>query len=154
MRAFLTFAKWVALTVFGVVAVTIVLGLGGTKVPWSATDVSGQKPYVDFIGREYRVIADVGAHAWNDFPDKDKILSISLVPHPGVRNRFVSYVIPVKRDQRIRLISAWRHFVILGFNRRYVVSLPDAGLPKDVPIHISMRADGTLDPLAYELIGK
>jgi hypothetical protein len=79
------------------------LAMGGTGSPFPATEITHQKPYADFVGREYRVVSDVGAHAWNDFPDKAKIDAISLLPPPRVRSRFVSYVTPLKEGQRVRI---------------------------------------------------
>ena len=93
-------------------------------------------------------------YAWNDFPDKAKILSISLMQPPGVRNRFVSYVTPLERGQRVRIVGAWRRFSLGGFTRHYVVSVPGAGLPEDVPITMRVNADGVPDPRVYEPIGK
>jgi hypothetical protein len=148
------FAKWVALAACGLLALVIVLGVGGVQVPWPATETTQQKPYADFVGREYRVTSDVSAYAWNDFPDKAKILSITLMPPPGVRNRFVSYVTPLQPGQRVRIISAWRHFLLLGFHRYYVVSVPDAGLPEGIEITMSVNSDGVPDPHVYEPIDK
>jgi len=66
----------------------IVIGLGETLDPTATeTEVTQQKPFTDFIGREYRVISAVSAIAWNDFPNKDRILSVALTPPPGTRNR-------------------------------------------------------------------
>jgi hypothetical protein len=115
------------------------------------TEITHQKPYADYVGREYRVASDVSAYAWNDFPDKDKILSITLMPPPGVRNRFVSYVTPLKAGQRVRIVSAWRHWVLFGFDKYYVVLVPGAGLPDGVDIAIhDVNSDGVPDPLVYE----
>jgi hypothetical protein len=41
----------------------------------------------------------VGLAKWNDFPDKARILSISLMSPPGVRNRFVSTQTRLKPGQ-------------------------------------------------------
>jgi hypothetical protein len=77
----------VAFAAFGLPALAIVLTVGGVRSLFPPTEITRQEPYSDFIGREYRVTSDVSAYAWNDFPDKTKILSISLMPPPGVRNR-------------------------------------------------------------------
>jgi hypothetical protein len=73
---------------------------------------------------------------------------------PVVRNRFVSYETPLKSGQRVRIVSAWRQFALVGFTRHYVVSAPGAGLPEDVPITMAVNSDGIPDPLVYEPIGK
>jgi len=152
MRTIRTLVKWSVLAVGGLLAVVIVLGIGGVQVPWPPTETTQQKPYADFVGREYRVISSVSAYAWNDFPDKTKIQSISLLPPPGVRNRFVSYVTPLQPGQRIRIVSPWRHFLLLGFSRYYVVSVPGARLPEGIEITMAVNSDGIPDPRIYEPI--
>ena len=148
--------KWTALAAFGLVAGVILLGIGGVRLPFlfPSTDVTHEKPYADFVGREYRVKGHVTALAWNDFPDKTKILSLSLMPSPGARNRFVSYSIPLQQGQRIRIISAWRQFALVEFAYHYVVNVPGAGLPDGIPVTMKVSADGVPDPLIYEAIDK
>ena len=138
-------AKRVALAACGLLALAIVLGVSGVRLPPPETDVSHHKPYADFIGREYQVVSDVNAYAWNDFPDKDTILSISLLPPPGAGNRFVSWKTPLKQGQRVRIVSASRSFGLLELNRKYVVLVPGAGLPEGVPI--TMRVEATAFPI-------
>jgi len=154
-RLLVRLAKWVAFAFFGLLfSIVGVLMLATVPVPWPATEVSHQKPYADFVGREYRVVSEVSAYAWNDFPDKAKILSISLISPPGVRNRFVSYVTPLKTGQRIRIVSAWRQLALFGFHRHYVVLVPGAGLPEGIDITLNINSDGVPDPLVYELIDR
>jgi hypothetical protein len=59
-------AEWVALVVCGLLAVAIlfiglamVLAMGGTPNPFPVAEITHQKPYVDVVGRECRVVADV-----------------------------------------------------------------------------------------------
>jgi len=110
--------KGTAFAAFGLLALLLVVGFiaeAGILSPFPDTDITDQKPYADFIGREYRVaVADLSAYAWNDFPDKAKILTITLTRPPGTRNRFVSYVRPLQHDQRVRIVGALRHFALLG----------------------------------------
>jgi|KBSMisStaDraftv2_1062788.scaffolds.fasta_scaffold505108_2 hypothetical protein len=152
-------AQWVAAvvcTLFVVYAllITVLMILAETPNPSPVTEISHQKPYADFVGRECRVVADVLATAWNDFPDKAKILSITLGPPPGYGNRFVSYQKPLKPDQRVRIVSAWQQFALFGFNRHYVVSVPGAGLPDGSPVTLYMNADGVPDPQVCEPVQK
>jgi hypothetical protein len=149
-----TLAKWVALAACGLFALAIILGVAGVPDPFPDTEVTHQRPYANFVGREYRVTADVSAYAWNYFPDKAKILSISLISPLGVRNRFVSYVTPLRRGQTIRIESAWRSFALIEFLRYYVVSVPDAGLPDGIPIKMAVESDGIPDPTVYEPVAK
>ena len=149
--------EWVLFVVCGLAAVpvlfvvlSIALAMGGTLSPSPITDISQQKPYIDFVGRECRVVADVRAIAWNDFPDKAKILQISLMAPPWVKNRFVSYETPLKPGQRVRIVSAWQQFALVGYNRHYVVSVPGAGLPDGIPVTMYMNDDGAPDPRVCE----
>ncbi len=150
--------KWVAFAACGLLVLLIgscMLAMGGgVPNPFPEEEITHRKPYADFVGREYRVVSDVSALAWNDFPEKAKILSISLMSPPLVRNRFVSYVTPLKPGQRVRIVGARRRFQLFGFNHSYVVSLPDAGLPEGIPIRMRVNPDGVPDPLVYEPIDR
>ena len=153
-RSPVTFLKWTACAGCGLLAVGIILAAGGYASPFPDTEITRQEPYANFVGREYRVRSDVSAYAWNAFPDKAKILSVSLEPPPGVHNRFVSSVTPLKQGQKLRIVSVWQHFALVEFTRYYVVSVPDAGLPDGIDITMAVDSDGVPDPLIYESIGK
>lgn len=143
---------WVVGSALGLLIAVIVLGVAGYRVPFwpSDTEMTNQKPYSDFIGRDYRVVGPVAALAWNDFPDKDKILVVSLTSPPGTQNRFVSYKIPLLRGQEIRILSAWRSLSLFHFSYYYLVSVPGVKLPEGVPIKMNVGPEGILDPSAYE----
>ena len=117
-------------------------------------EITQQKPYFGFIGREYRVISSVSAYAWNDFPDKATILQISLMPPPAIKNRFVSYMTPLPLGQRVSIVSAWRILLLDGFDRSYVVSLPGAGLPEGIKKSMDVDSDGVPNPLVYEPVDR
>lgn len=155
VRMAVSVMTWTALVALGLFAGAVVLGVGGYRVPFlvNETDVTHKKPFADFVGRVYLVKGRVDALAWNDFPDKAKILSVSLTP-PSARNRFVSYTIPLEHGQRVRVISAQRTFALVEFTYEYVVSLPGADLPAGIPITMKVKADGVPDPLLYDEIEK
>jgi hypothetical protein len=144
--------KWTTLSAIGLLGVIIIIGLSGYQVPFwpSDTEVTNEKPFSSYIGRELRVMGDVTALAWNDFPDKSKILVVSLTSPPGASNRFVSRRIPLLRGQRVFILSAWRSLSLFEFTYYYLVSVPGAGLPRDIPIQLKIGSDGILDPLVYE----
>ncbi len=74
-------AKFVTFGAMGLIAlggVLFTLAGIGMQIPAPQTEVTNRKPFADYIGREYRIIGDVSAVAWNDFPDRDTILLISL----------------------------------------------------------------------------
>ena len=154
IRIIVSIAKWAVLAMCGLFLFAIMLGVGGVGPRSGGTEITHQQPFANFIDREYRVISDVSAYAWNDFPDKSKILVITLMPPPGVGNRFVSFRTPLKLGQRVRIVSAWRQFVLFEFFRYYKVSVPDAGLPDGIDIQMDVASDGVPDPLVYEPIDR
>jgi hypothetical protein len=107
------------------ILMTILMILAETRSPFPVKDVSQRKPYADFIGREYRLVNDMEAVVWNDFPDKKTLLTVTLMRPPGIANRFVSDVIDIQRGQRLRIVSASRQFA---------------------------RSNGILDPADYQAI--
>jgi len=148
---------YTALAVAGLVALlvmVIALGMSGLQSPFPPREITQRKPYAGFVGAEYRTVSDVIAHAWNDYPDKQKLLTITLYTPPGVANRFVSYRVPLQRGQTVRILSAWQQLQLFGYHRYYVVSVPGAGLPEGIPIKVSMDSEGRLDPKVYAPVAK
>jgi len=45
-----TLVKWLVFATGGLLALAIVVGVGGIQVPWPPTETTQQKPYADFIG--------------------------------------------------------------------------------------------------------
>lgn len=146
--------KWVAITVIGLFAIFIVIGLGRYQIPFWPEDikVSNEKPFSTYIAQEYRVTNHIQALAWNDFPDKEEILAVSLTPPPGTKNRFVSYSITLQPGQKIRILSAWRSLSLFEYTNYYLVAIPGAGLPENVPIKMKVNSDGMPNPLFYETL--
>jgi hypothetical protein len=149
-------AKFVTLGVLGFVALGAMLFTAAgilMTIPAPKTEITRQKPYADFVGREYRVVARLTATAWNDYPDKATIRAITLdTPGEEVRNRYVSYVRPVQPGQRVRIVSAWRYITPFGFHPYYVVVLPGAGLPEGTKVEMHVDSDGIPAPQFYEPI--
>ncbi|WP_022664398.1 hypothetical protein [Desulfospira joergensenii] len=142
------------LTVLGLFGLLIIIGLGGYQIPFWPSDkeVSFEEPFSNYIGRELSVIGEVTALTWNDFPDKEKILVVSLTSLPRAKNRFVSHKIPLQKGQRVLIQSAWKSFKLIEFNYYYQVSVPGAGLPEGVPIKLDIGSDGIPDPFFYEVV--
>jgi hypothetical protein len=156
-RVAVKFVKVVIFCAAGLVALPVILLMVAgvaMQVPAPKTEITSRKPFADYIGREYRVVGSVSALAWNDFPDKDKLLSISLMSPPLVRNRYVSYSKPLKPGQTVRIVSAWRSLTLDGFIYKYGVRLPGAGLPEELATTMKVNAHGVPDPLVYEPIEK
>ena len=152
IRVVVSAIKWVVASALVLMLALIVLGIGGYKVPfWPAdSEVTNQAPFSDFIGREYLVIGPVEALAWNDYPDKAKILVVSLMSPPSARNRFVSYKIPLQPGQKLRILSAWRSLKLFEYSYYYLVSVPGGNLPEGVPIRMKVSPEGIPDPFAFQ----
>jgi hypothetical protein len=123
-QKFVRAAAYVGIAVVTYLAIVVVLTTGGVLSPFPVTDILNRRPYADTVGREHRVVGNVIAVAWNDFPDKETLLSITLISPPGYANRFVSWTVPLKQGQVVRITSARRQFGWLGFSQWYVASLP------------------------------
>ena len=141
-------AAWLAAAAVGYVVFLVIVTVGGILSPFPVTDISSRPPYAGVIGREYTLKSKLVAVAWNDFPDKKKILSITLQPM-GHGNRFVSAHVDVQRWQRLRVVGARQQWGFAGIGRWYVVSLPGIELP-DAPIGIGMDSARVPDPTLYE----
>ncbi|MCG8686619.1 MAG: hypothetical protein MI892_17195 [Desulfobacterales bacterium] len=143
---------WMTLTALGLIVCLIVIGVGGYQVPFwpSDTEVSLEEPFSNLIGQEFLVLGKVTALAWNDFPDKEKILVVSLTSPPGASNRFVSYRVPLQQGQKVLIQSAWKSFSLFESTYYYKVAVPGAGLPEGVPIQLDIDSDGIPNPLYYE----
>lgn len=152
MRKVIVCGKWILFFLFIFLVILVVLGIGGIQVPMLHAEITHQKPFADFIGREYRVKGSLTAFAWNDFPNKDKILAVSLMPPPGVKNRFVSFTKSLPLGQRIRIVSAWRYIALFEIIRYYEVSVPGLELPEGVPIKLNVKSDGIPVPGVLELM--
>jgi hypothetical protein len=152
-RRAMSVIMWMTLTALGLLVCVIVIGVGGYQIPFwpSDTEVSFEEPFSNFIGQEFLVIGEVTALTWNDFPDKEKILVVSLTSPPGASNRFVSHRIPLQQRQRVLIQSAWKSLSLFEFTYYYQVSVPGAGLPEGVPIQLDIGSDGIPNPLYYEL---
>ena len=152
MRKIILIFKWLLLSSIGILAILIVLGIGGVPIPIPVTELTYQPPFSDFIGHEYRVIAPVNAIFWNDFPDKEKILVVDLTPPPGTKNRFVSNSVPLPIGQKVRIVSAWRQIALFDLVKFYQVLIPGMEFPPGAPIKMNVNSDGIPDPLIYKPI--
>jgi hypothetical protein len=145
------YAKWIVLGLLGLFVILIALGVGGYSLPISDTEITQQEPFKKFIGREYLIKTSTNAIFWNDFPNKEKIRTVSIGPAIA-ETRFVSKIVPLHVGQRIQIVSAWQSFALLEFTKYYQVSLSDLEVPEGVPIRLHVGSDGIPDALIYEPI--
>lgn len=153
MRRVLMFVKYGLFSVAGLFTFLVMWGIAGYDLPISDTEITQEEPFAKFVGREYRLKVSTEAMFWNDFPDKEKILTVSIGP-ASAKNRFVTKIVSLADGQKIRIMSAWSYFTLEGFKKYYMVSFPDLdfGVPAGVPIRLNVKSDGIPDPLLYEPI--
>ena len=137
--------------ILGLFAFLIMWSIAGYSIPIPDTEITQKEPFAQFIGREYRIKTPTDAMFWNDFPDKEKILTVTIGP-ASARTRFVTKILPLHVGQKIRIVSAWKHFALVEFVRYYHVSIPDLQVPVGVPIRLKVGSDGIPDPLIYDPI--
>jgi hypothetical protein len=122
----------------------LVISIAGYKVPFlpQDSDVSHLSPFSDYIGKELEVQGSADLIAWNDFPDKEKILSFTLVCNSGAKNRFVSYVKPLRDGQKMVVQSVWKSFLLFETRYYYKVKLKGLDIPAEIEVELSIGLDG------------
>lgn len=99
------------------------------------------------------MISDVYALAWNDFPDENRILDVTLMTPPLVSNRFVSSRTRLATGQPVRIVGARlrrRGFFLLGTaDYHYIVSIPGVRLPEGIPVQMDIDRGGIPNPAVY-----
>ena len=117
-------------------------------------------PYANFIGAEYRVVAEVIAHGIYENLDQRVAPSyITLIPGVGFTGPEVAFRRPIAKGQNIKILSAWREHTLLYSRVYYLVTLQDTDLPRDVQVQIPLRGDNEgvdagLNPGVYERLAK
>jgi hypothetical protein len=123
----------------------------------SVVEVTQTSPYVQVVGTEYRVIAEVDAYGIYEDLDKKVISYITLIPGVGIGGPEVAFRKRISKGQKITLLSAWRERKILHSDVYYVIALQDADLPRDVQVRIELSrgnegVNAELNPRVYERV--
>ena len=124
-------------------------------------DISSVDPYASMIGARYVVVADdleaYGVYGSID----DRIVSfVELIPaRPGIGGVEIAFRRRVRKGQIIRILSAWRRFILFEFVVYYRVELENSDLSKGLPARLTlMRGNGDsgadLNPTIYRRLGK
>jgi hypothetical protein len=114
------------------------------------------KPYSDLIGAKYEVAAD-DLYAYGIYEsgtNKTQIGWVDLIPGAGISGPEVAFRRHVSKGQVIKIISAWRRFLLVDNGVYYVVTAEGADLPRDVPIQLQLlrgneSGDADLNPSVY-----
>jgi len=117
------------------------------------------RPYANFIGAEYRLVAQVIAHGIYENLDHRVAPSyIVLTAGVGFTGPEVAFRRPIAKGQTIKILSAWRAHSLLYSHDYYVVAFPDTDLPRDVHVRIGITGnvgvDAGLDPGIYERLAR
>jgi hypothetical protein len=141
-----------ALVLITLVGALLAIGIAGYKVPFlpQDSDVSHLSPFSDYIGKELEVQGSADLVAWNDFPDKERILSYTVVCNSGYKNRFVSHVKPLKDGQKMVVQSAWKSFLLFETNYYYKVKLQDMDIPAEIDVKLNVGLDGKPNPSCFK----
>jgi hypothetical protein len=138
----------------------ILLAISSSCAKPSAVELTLTSPYTQFVGTEYRVIADVYAYGIYEDLDNRKVISyVTLIPGVGIAGPEVAFKKRIAKGQIISILSAWRKRMLLDSYVYYVVALQDAEIPHDVQVRIDLirgnEGEGAeLNPRVYERIRK
>jgi hypothetical protein len=116
-------------------------------------------PYANFIGTEYRIVAEVNAYGIYENLDKKVVSFIDLIPGVGIAGPEVALKRRIAKGQIIKILSAWREYKLLYSDVYYSVALQDTDLPRDVQVRIELSrgnegVDAGLNPDVYERLAK
>jgi hypothetical protein len=103
-------------------------------------DLSSTAPNADLIGAEYRVVSnDVLAYGiYKGFIDLKNVGVILITPHQQSGPE-IAFVRRIPAGQVVKILRAGRRYVAGGSYDYYVVELPGAELPADIPIRIDLN---------------
>lgn len=144
-----------------VIAASIaVLGLCGLCVQAGCSqyrDLSQQKPYVDMIGRTYRIVGEVGAFGIYVSGSGNVPTYVSLVPQSEAPSGpEVTLSRSVERGRTFRIVSATLFDTPIDDTVFYTVELEGEPIAAGIPVHVRLRRNNSigdsaeLNPQYYE----
>ena len=131
------------------------VGSAPACVRTSSADVSGEAPYRELIGSEYRVDAtDVNAYFIRDnYPDREPT-SVTLMSGVGVANRFVASKRHVEPGSIVRIVSVRRTWTLGGRFYYCIVEFENTDIARGLPVKVELKSRSgggvELDPLIYK----
>lgn len=135
----------------------VVLALGACQVG-PGKEISSTKPYADLIGARYSVVGDLYAHGVYESLNDRIVTYVTLVP---IRLGGAEYAFRriVPKGQVIKILSAWRRFVLLESGDYYLVAVENWDLPQGIPIRLDLSrgnggAGADLNPAIYKRLPK
>ena len=131
----------------------VVLAVGGCSTG-APEDLTSTRPYADLIGLKYSVVSDeLYAYGVYDSADNRTLKYVTLVPRDLSGPEF-AFRKKIPKGQTIRILRAWRHFILLDSGVYYEVELEGADLPAAVPIRLGLSRGNAgqgadLNPAVY-----
>ena len=123
-------------------------------------EITARKPYADLIGAKYSVVADnLVAYGIYSSLDTQTIGYVMLKPG-GASGPEIAFRRNVPKGQVIRILSAWRRFILFESGVYYVVAIENSDLPQGIPIRLEIYkgANGgvgaDLNPAVYKKLPK
>jgi hypothetical protein len=103
-------------------------------------ELTHTKPYADLVQTEYTVIADdlYAYGIYDHLNSRDRVGSIALIPGVGIAGLEVAFRKHVPKGQVIRIVSAWRQFLLFDNGVYYLVTIEGSDLPRDIPIRLEL----------------
>jgi hypothetical protein len=102
----------------------------------SGAEITSTKPYADFIGAKYSVVADnLSAYGVYESLDDKTISYVTLVPM-GIAGPEFAFRRNVPKGTVIRILSAWRLFPLMESSVYYLVAVENSDLPQGIPIRL------------------
>jgi hypothetical protein len=122
-------------------------------------DVSKQKPYVDMIGRTYRIAGDVGAFGIYVSGGDNVPTFVALYPQSEAPSGpEVTLSRSVERGRTFRIVSATLFDTPIDDTLFYTVELEGEPIAAGVPVHVRLRRNNSvrdsaeLNPQYYERV--
>ena len=141
-----------AVIVLGVVAVVLNVG-------WADSDVSAQKPFSDFVGRQYRIVGDVNAYGVKrDLSDETtSYVTVRALDTVGMAGPEVTFTTRLAPGTTFRITRARKSVGLYQEGIRYLVSMDHPDIPAGLDVELSLLGgnespNGALNPRFYELV--
>jgi hypothetical protein len=110
-----------------------VLALAGCQLG-SEREITSERPYADFIGARYSVVADdLYAYGVYESLNNRTLSYVELVPPPRIGGPEFAFRKTVPKGQVLRIVSAWRLstlFSLVNVRVYYFVELEHSDLPQ------------------------
>jgi len=122
-------------------------------------EITSTKPYADLIGARYSVVGNLFAYGVYESLDNRTISYVILVPPPGVGGPEFAFRRTVPNGQVIKILSAWRQFVLLENGVHYLVAVENSDLPQGIPVRLELirgneGVGADLNPAVYKNLPK